>query len=153
MQRRILYYYVPAKFRSLLSFCCSQRAHNLLSTMRRATKLHCCSANRLVLVDGLTRCEVCSSAAAAAAAVEGSLGTPSPQQAQRKRKERTRGKKIKRGVKQQAAFLVSVYFSPFRQGNSLAGEEAVEVVVLLLLVSKCLTYNIQYVPLLVDHFC
>lgn len=156
MQRRILYYYVPAKFRSLFSFCCSQRAHNLLSTMRRATKLHCCSANRLVLVDGLTRCEVClSAAAAAAAAEEGSLGTPSPpQQAQRKRKERTGGKKRKkRGVKQQATFLVSVYFSPFRQGNSLAGEEAVEVVVLLLLVSKCLTYNIQYVPLLVDNFC
>lgn len=87
MKRRILYYYVPAKFRSLFSFCCSQRAHNLLSTMRQATKLHCCSPNRLVLLDGLTRCEVCLSAAAAA---EGSLGTPSPKQAQRNDK---RGKK------------------------------------------------------------
>lgn len=75
MNRRILYYYVPAKFRSLFSFSCSQRAHNLLSTTRQATKLHCCSANRLVLVDGLTRCEVCLSAAAA---TEVSLGTPSP---------------------------------------------------------------------------
>lgn len=82
MNRRILYYYVPAKFRSLFSFSFSQRAHNLLSTMRQATKLHCCSANRVLLVDGLTRCEVCLSAAAA---TEGSMGTPSPQQAQRKR--------------------------------------------------------------------
>lgn len=88
MKRRILYYYVPAKFRSLFSFCCSQRAHNLLSTMRQATKLHCCSPNRLVLVDGLTRCEVCLSAAAA----EGSLGTPSPQQAQRKRNDKRKNK-------------------------------------------------------------
>lgn len=53
------------KFRSLFSFLRAQRPHNLLSTARRATKLHCCSANRLVLVDGSTRCEVCLSAGAA----------------------------------------------------------------------------------------
>lgn len=97
MQRRILYYYVPAKFRSLFSFCCSQRAHNLLSTMRQATKLHCCSANRLVLVDGLTRCEVCLSAATAAvAAVESFLGPPPPPPGRPKEKERTRGGKRRR---------------------------------------------------------
>ena len=84
MNRRILYYYVPAKFQSLFSFSCSQRAHNLLSTMRQATKLHCCSANRLVLVDGSTCCEVCLSAAAAA--TEGSLGTPSPSRPREKEK-------------------------------------------------------------------
>lgn len=105
MKRRILYYYVPAKFRSLFSFCCSQRAHNLLSTMRQATKLHCCSPNRLVLLDGLTRCEVCLSAAAA----EGSLGTPSPKQAQRNDK-REKKRKNERGVTQQAAFLASACF-------------------------------------------
>lgn len=100
MQRRALYYYVPAKFRSLFSFFCLQKTHNLLSTMRQATKLHCCSANRLVLVDGLTRCEVCLSAEAA----EGSLGTRFPLQAQRKRKNKreqeetreTEGKNSKR---------------------------------------------------------
>lgn len=90
MNMRILYYYVPAKFRSLFSFSGSQRAHNLLSAMRQATKLHCCSANRVVLVDGLTRCEVCLNAAAAAAATtEGSLGTPPPQRAQQKRNSKS----------------------------------------------------------------
>lgn len=78
---------------------------------------------------------------------------PPPAGPKKKKRKDRRKKEKKRGVKQQATFLVSVYFSPFRQGNSLAGEEAVEVVVLLLLVSKCLTYNIQYVPLLVDNFC
>lgn len=91
MQRRARYYYVPAKFRSLFSFFCLQRAHNLLSTMRQATKLHCCSANRLVLVDGLTRCEVCLSAEAA----EGSLGTRFPLQAQRKRRNKRKQEKQK----------------------------------------------------------
>lgn len=82
MNRRILYYYVLAKFRSLFSFSCSQRAHNLLSTMRQATKLHCCSlpcrqqtASRVALVDGWTPCEVFLSAAAT---MKGSLGTPIP---------------------------------------------------------------------------
>lgn len=87
MNRRILYYYVPAKFRSLFSFSCSQRAHNLLSTMRQATKLHCCSANRVVLVDGLTRCEVCLSTAAA---TEAFLGTPSPSRTRKKEKGKER---------------------------------------------------------------
>ncbi len=111
MNRRILYYYVPAKFRSLFSFSCSQRAHNLLSTMRQATKLHCCSANRVVLVDGLTHCEVCLSAAAA---TEGSLGTPSPSRPREKEKV-----KKERWVKQQVAFLVSVFFFPLldREGK------------------------------------
>lgn len=93
MNRRFLYYYVPAKFRSLFSFSCSQRAHNLLSTMRKATKLHCCSANRVVLVDGSTCCEVCFSAAAA----EGSLGTPS-----HRRKE---SKRMKEGFDNKLLFL------------------------------------------------
>lgn len=110
MNRRILYYYVPAKFRSLFSFSCSQRAHNLLSTMRQATKLHCCSANRVVLVDGLTRCEVCLSAAAAA--TEGSLGTPFPSRSREKEID-----KKERGVKQQVAFLVSVFFFPSQAGK------------------------------------
>lgn len=82
LKRRILYYYVPAKFRSLFSFCCSQKAHNLLSAARPATKLHCCSANRPVSVDGSARCEVCLSAAAAG----GSLGTLSLQRAFRRKK-------------------------------------------------------------------
>lgn len=82
LKRRILYYYVPAKFRSLFSFCCSQRAHNLLSAARPATKLHCCSANRPVSADGSARCEVCLSAAAAG----GSLGTPSLRRAVKMKK-------------------------------------------------------------------
>lgn len=73
LKRRILYYYVPAKFRPLFSFCCSQRAHKLLSAARPATKLHCCLANRPVSVDGSARCEICLSAVAAG----GSLGMPS----------------------------------------------------------------------------
>lgn len=116
MKRRILYYYVPAKFRSLFSFCCSQRPHNLLSTMKGATKLHCCSANRLVLVDGLTRCEVCLSAAAA----KGSLGTPSPpSRPKRKRKGMTRGKKVerKRGKTTNTLSCLCISF-PFRHGNT-----------------------------------
>lgn len=82
LKRRILYYYVPAKFRSLFSFCCSQRAHNLLSAARPATKLHCCSANRPVSVDASARCEVCLSAAAAG----GSLGTPTLRRAVKMKK-------------------------------------------------------------------
>ena len=104
MNRRILYYYVPAKFRSLFSFSGSQRTHNLLSTMRQATKLYCCSANRVVLVDGLTRCEVCLSAAAA---TEGSLGTPSPSRPKEKEKVKER-----RRHKTTSSFLVSVFFWP-----------------------------------------
>lgn len=118
MQRRILYYYVPAKFRSLFSFCCSQRAHNLLSTMRQATKLHCCSANRLVLVDGLTRCEVCLSAATAAvAAVESFLGPPPPPCLAGPKKKNGQEGEREEGIKWQAAFLVSVYFPPFEAGK------------------------------------
>lgn len=113
MNRRILYYYVLAKFRSLFSFCSSQRAHNLLSTMRQATKLHCCSANRVVLVDGLTCCEVCLSTEAA---TEAFLGTPSPSRTRKKRKEK---KGI--GVEQQVAFLVLDFFSLSKAGKQLAG--------------------------------
>lgn len=67
MNRRILYYYVPAKFQSLFSFSCSQRAHNLLRTIRQATKLHCCSANKAVFL------ELLWSLLSVAAAPEGSL--------------------------------------------------------------------------------
>lgn len=102
LKRRILYYYVPAKFRSLFSFCCSQKAHNLLSAARPATKLHCCSANRPVSVDGSAHCEVCLSAAAAG----GSLGTPSLQRAfRRKKRNDGRRKEIrkKKDVKQKSS--------------------------------------------------
>lgn len=127
MNRRFLYYYVPAKFRSLFSFSCSQRAHNLLSTMRQATKLHCCSANRVVLVDGLTHCEVCLSAAAA---TEGSLGTPSPSRPGEKEKV-----KEKKRCKTTSRF--SCLSIPPLSGRETVWrkKETTEVVVLLLLVS------------------
>lgn len=118
LKRRILYYYVPAKFRSLFSFCCSQRAHNLLSAARPATKLHCCSANRPVSVDGSARCEVCLSAAAAG----GSLGTPTLRRAV-KMKKRNDGrrkeirKKRKRKTKKQP--FLSPSDSPFQTRKRL----------------------------------
>lgn len=123
LKRRILYYYVPAKFRSLFSFCCSQRAHNLLSAARPATKLHCCSANRPVSADGSARCEVCLSAAAAG----GSLGTPSLRRAV-KMKKRNDGRrkeilKKKRGVnpKKKSSLSCVRGIQPFRHGSSLSG--------------------------------
>lgn len=148
MNRRFLYYYVPAKFRSLFSFSCSQRAHNLLSTMRQATKLHCCSANRVVLVDGLTHCEVCLSAAAA---TEGSLGTPSPSRPGEKEKV-----KEKKRCKTTSCFSCLSIPPSLRQGNSLAEEGdhwsccPATVSVSWWCVCVCETVNI---PSLVDHLC
>lgn len=95
-QRRPRYYYAPAKFRSLFSFFRVQRAHNLLSTMRRATKLHCCSANRLVLVDGSTRCEVCLSAEAARRLFGNSIPPAGPKEQREQEETReTEGKNSK----------------------------------------------------------
>lgn len=120
LKRRILYYYVPAKFRSLFSFFCSQRAHNLLSAARPATKLHCCSANRPVSADGSARCEVCLSAAAAG----GSLGTSSLWRAVKTKKRNDgRRKEIwgkKKGVKQKSSLACLRAIHPFRHGNGFA---------------------------------
>lgn len=119
LKRRILYYYVPAKFRSLFSFGCSQRAHNLLSAARPATKLHCCSANRPVSVDGSAHCEVCLSAAAAG----GSLGTPSLRRAVKMKKRNDGGRKEirKKDVKQKSSLSCLQVIHPFRRGNGLSG--------------------------------
>lgn len=131
-QRRALYYYAAAKFRSLFSFFCLQRAHNLLSTMRRATKLHCCSANRLVLVDGLTRCEVCLSAEAARRLFGNSIPPAGPKEQREQEETReTEGKNSKQ-------LFLSPYISPppptptsfssssflSGRGKSLAGKQA-----------------------------
>lgn len=119
LKRRILYYYVPAKFRSLFSFGCSQRAHNLLSAARPATKLHCCSANRPVSVDGSAHCEVCLSAAVAG----GSLGTPSLRRAvkMKKRNDGRRKEIRKKDVKQKSSLSCLRVIHPFRHGNGLSG--------------------------------
>lgn len=131
--------------------------------MRRATKLHCCSANRLVLVDGSTRCEVCLSAEAARRLFGNSIPPAGPKEQREQEETReTEGKNSKQlflSLRPPHHHLLFLLLSLWQGGKfgwraserkkeSEGGRKGVswrasaEVVVQRLSASKCLTYNI-----------